>query len=635
MVDILQTGLSALLTSQRALSLVSHNIANASQPDYTRQRPELAAVMPASATQVVGPRIGAGVELQGIDRIYDKFLTEQLRDATSDQHRAEEYFRLVGMLEDRLGGAENGLLTELQGFFNGLQDLANTPAGRPERTVVLQRAELLVQRFEDVDRGLRDLTRATEDGIEDAVTNINAMVQSLARFNEEISVGEHQARGSVNDLRDRRDAVLRDLSKEIGIQTTEHPDGTLSVFLANGQALITGGTVRSLQVTPSLDDPQRLAVTFAGQSSSELTSSLAGGRLGAFLDFRDGVLNEARNGLGLLATGIAFAVNDQHAAGMDLNGAAGTQFFSIAEPMVGASSANTGTAQIGVAVADYTQLSGSDYEVYFTGSLYEVRRLSDGALTTFSGPGPVNVDGMDLSVASGTPAAGDRFLVQPVRVAVTGLSVSIANPDKVAAALPVTVEASNANLGDGVVSGLHVVDPTNPSLRNTVRVEFTSPTSFDLIDDTLGVTLASGQSYVPGQALTVNGAEFALLGDMEAGDQFHLSDNAGATGDNRNALVLAELPASVRVKGASVRLGQVYPDLLASIGAEGVAAQASQRASDAVLTSAEDTRASVSGVNLDEEAAALLRYQQSYEAAAEVIRVAGSLFDTLLQSVRR
>jgi len=337
MANILLTGLSALLASQKALSVVSHNVANASTADYTRQRPDITPYAPpSSGTLFESINIGLGVGFQGVDRVYDGFLAGQVRESTADHAQAGNYQRLLGLLETRLGPQDSGLAEELQGFFNAVQDVADAPSGGPERTVLLERAGLLVDRFRDVDSGLRDLVQASDEGIRDSVSTINTLGESIGELNRDIASTADNGGGSLSDLLDRRDGLLRELAEEVGIQTTALTNGMMNVYLANGQALVSGYHSRQLEAAPGLSNPQHAEVRFRDQPDARLSLGSAGGSLGAHIDFRDNALNAARNELGLLAAGVAAAFNEQHALGMDLDGVAGGQFFRVGQPLVSA-----------------------------------------------------------------------------------------------------------------------------------------------------------------------------------------------------------------------------------------------------------------------------------------------------------
>jgi len=635
-VDILTTGLSGLLASQRALAVTSHNIANSATEGYSRQRVNFSAI-PGQRNTIVSSihlSIGRGVGVEGIERVYDDFLAGQVLTASSSLANAETLNGFVGLAGRVMTDDSNGLQSSVEGFFGSLSDAAAHPAELPERRVVLERGRALAERFQQVDSRLRDLADGAAQGVRQTVDSINSTVASIAALNREIGMVSSDSTFPPNDILDKRDGLIRDLSEAVSIQTSAQEDGSVSVFLSSGQSLVTGGSARQLEAFADNADPSRPAVRFVGQTGAGLEPQSFGGELGAYLEFQNETLESFRGQLGALAAGFALAVNEQHRSGMSLDGQPGQDLFTLGQPTVLTNAQNTGSAELSVTHEDGSLLSDSGYDVTFTGSQYEIVRLSDGQRTTFSGAGTVDVDGLQFSVSSGVPAAGDQFRVYGVRDTVREMSMRPVDPSQLAFALPVTAEASLANGGTGAIAELSISDPTDVNMRNSVRIVFTAPDTFDVIDDTQGSTLLTGQTYVEGEAISANGWDVVINGDPSSGDVFALGDNVGATGDNRNALLLTDLEQTATVWGGTVSLESSFSNLVSTVGATGERIEFSRQVREDILVQSKSQYDAVSGVNLDEEAASLLRYQQSYESAAEIIRVSNQLFQTILQSVR-
>ena len=637
MAGILSTTISGLLAYQRGLATASHNVANAETPGYSRQRVELATRPP----QRYGSGfIGSGVQVTTVRRQYDEFLDASLRESISGERRLAAFVELASQVDDLLADPEAGVSPALARFFGAVEDLAGDPSSMAARRVVLGEARTLAARVRDLDARLAELESQVNRRLETTVAEINTIAQSIARLNTEIIAQRGAAGGQPpNDLLDRRDELVRQLAERVAVTVAKQDDGAYNVFIGKGQALVVGGQSATLSTTPNGYDAGRLEISFqAGASTVEVSSLLSGGELGGLLDVRAQLLDPARAALGRVAVALAERFNAQHREGMDLNGALGGDFFQDYGARTAAPHpANTGTASVSYEVTDVGKLTTSDYLLSYDGSTYTLKRLSDGTTTTLSGfPGsPATVDGVRISLASGAMAAGDRFLLRPTRGEAGAFAVVLDDPAAVAAAAPVRTEAALANTGTAAISAGEVLDATDPDLLHRVRIEFTSATTFDVIDETAATTLASGVSYTSGANIDYNGWRVQITGTPAAGDRFYVTSNAGGVGDNRNALLLRDLRAAGILDSGASTLDEAYGDLVADAGTRTRQAELDRDAREVMRQQAEAALAAVSGVNLDEEAGRILELQQAYQAAAKVVTVADAMFQTLLDAVRR
>lgn len=623
--DLLGTSLSGLLSFQRAMATTSHNVANVATEGFSRQRTELAP-LPGQARD--GGHVGAGVGVRGVERVRDQFVDARLREAIVDDGRARMHAELAGRLDALLGARESGLGPALSGFYAAVQDVADDPAGATPRRLLLGEARSLAERFAFLDARIQGLGVEMNERLEVAVAGVNALAGDIARLNRDIAIASGSG-AAPNDLLDQRAQRVDALAALVGVRSVEQDNGALDVFSASGQALVVGTLAQRWQVVADPGDPSRLQV--ADATGGRISDKLSGGEIGGLLDFRRESLAPARNELGRLAVVLAGAVNAQHRAGMDANGALGEDLFGLPAPALVPDARNAGSASPGAAVIDATALTTSDYRLEYDGALWSLTRLADGAAV--SGAGPLTLDGLEVSPGPGA-AAGDRFLVRPAGGAAAALEVRIGDPDRVAAAAPVRAHGELANGGDAVLAPPAVSDAADGALLHEVALVFRDPpSSFDVLDLTAGTTLAAGVAYVPGTAIAFNGWSTRLDGEPGAGDRFRVEPNAGGIGDNRNALALGALQAGALVEGRfSVEEGYA-----AFVGGAGVAARSANLDAGAraqLLDDARLAREGISGVNLDEEAVDLTRYQQAYQAMARVMETANDLFDTLLAAVR-
>lgn len=638
MVDILRTAVSGLMAFRTAMATTSHNVANVNTPYYSRQRVELGTSMP---EQRAYGYLGRGVDIEGVTRAYDDFLMKQLRGHHSGVSQYDTLNNLTGQMSAVLGNTEVGLTPDLEAFFGAVQDLANSPASIPARQVFLNEARTLTTRVQDIDSALGSLREAADTGIRNAVADINDLTTGIAKLNQDIFLATTSPTNSPNDLLDNRDRLLMDLSRLVGVQVVAQDDGGINVFVGNGQPLVVGNTANKLEAAPSGFDPQEITVRLEGQvKGGDLERSITSGELGGYFEFRRTLLNPARDGLGLLAMGLAETFNAQHAKGMNLDGKTGVTLFAAGAPKVWTNSANQGTATFNATLADSTALVRSDYEIRYDGAHYSAVRLSDQKTLLASGDladlnAELNKDGLNLILNSGAPTAGDRFLLQSTRQGGASFELRVSDPRKIAAAAPITTSAGISNLGSASISAGTILDANDTNLQHTVSITFTSATQFDVLDATSGVTLATGVAHdsANGTTLAYNGWEITLSGNPRADDVFEVKNNIGGIGDNRNALELVKLETRPQLMGGNDYRG-VYARMIAEVGAQGRRVEHTLRSQEALLEQSELARESIAGVNLDEEAANLVRFQQAYEASAQMIQTANSLFKTLLDAVR-
>jgi flagellar hook-associated protein 1 FlgK len=630
MADLLSTSVSGLLAFQRALDTTSHNISNANTPGYSRQ---VAEFMTRNAQQAGNGWVGNGVDVSTIQRAYDDFLAGQSRSSSSSYHQFDTYATQAGRVSNLLGNTTTGLTTSLQSFINAFQAVADTPTSTPARQTLLSQAQTLMQRMQSYDQSLRSFDAQVNSQIKSEADSISSIAQSLAKLNQEIVGAQGRSGQPPNDLMDQRDRLIDELATHVNVNVVAQNDGALNVFVGNGQPLVVGQTYGQVVASTDAYDPTRTVLAFKTASSTvDITKSLSGGTLGGMLQFRSEMLDPARNALGRLSAGLAEVVNEQHNAGMDLNGQLGGDFFSTGPAKVLSSSTNTGTGSLTVQRIDGAagDLTTSDYLMVNTSGTWSLRRADTGAVVPMTGTGtvadPFVADGLSIVVNAGS-ASGDRFMIKPTSDAISGMELLISDPSEVAAASPITSAARSGNLGNATISAGEVLNVGNPNLRTTATITFSSPTQYTVSGDPTVYT------YTPGANIDANGWRVQINGTPAAGDSFTMKDNVAGTGDNRNALKLADILKSPVLNKGTSSLSAAVGQFVGDIGVKTNQAQVSSAAQKVVFDESVDSLQSVSGVNLDEEAANLVRYQQAYMAAAQMIKVADTLFQSVLAAV--
>lgn len=643
---LLSIGRRAMLANESALNIVGHNIANANVPGYSRQQVDFAT----AAGQLTGQGYyGAGVDAQTVTRSYNEFLTRQVASTRAqsayDTTRAEQLDRLETLFA---GGAE-GLGAAVGDMLNAMVDMATHPQDLSARAVVLGRAGELAARFATAGNEMDRMQTGVNEDLGAAVLQVNSITTRIAAVNSEISLLQGNGH-TPNDLLDQRDELVSSLSQYIQVSTLESDDGSLNIFTMGGQRLVLGSTAVPLSVVPDAFDGSRMRLSVVETDGPRpLESSMLGaGSLGGMLRFQNDDLATARNMVGQLAAALAGAVNAQQALGLDLRvpPGVGSPVFSVGPPEALAASTNARDAggnfvsQVSLTVADARQLVPSEYSLEHDGSNWQLTRLSDGLMTAVASGD--EVDGMTIDLGTPPAPTGDRFLLQPLTRAANGMTRVMSDPRSLAAASPLTATAAQANTGTGEIAGFNVTDPSyDPQLSATIA--FSSDTgnyTWELRDRVTNALSSTGTgTWSPGTPITLNGFELALSGAPRTGDTFNVVRTDAPAANNGNALAMAALRdqalVGVRSDGAGgVAGGATFSDTWASaIATVGVRTQSAHFASEfssQTATAAVTARASVSGVNLDEEAARLMQFQQGYQAAAKVLQVAQTLMDTVL-----
>jgi flagellar hook-associated protein 1 FlgK len=627
MANLLSTGISGLNAAQVALNTVGNNITNAGTDGYSREV--------VRQTERVAPpsnrfTVGSGVDVVAVERAYSSYLTSAVWSSNANLSRATTYNDLTTTLNSMLS-ASGDLQGALDNFYGGFDTVANASAAgdTSARQALLGNASTVASVFTTLGAQLDSQQKQINGQVTNTVKSINTTLENIASLNRKIhdSLGS----GTPNALLDQRDALVNTLSGYLGVTAVSETDGTFSVYSSSGQSLVSGSNAFKLSTGSDPYDTGRVDVL--DSSGGDITSRISGGSLGALLDYRSNVLDSAQNRLGQAAIGLASSVNAQQGKGLDLNGQLGKPIFALPAPQALAASGNAGSATVAAQITDVAALDSADYTLRYDGSAWSMTTTGGQPVALTTNPdGSLSGAGLTLSVA-GAAQAGDSFRIQPTRNAASGLTVSLTDPAGIAAAAALQGKAASANTGSGAVSSLQVTDASNPALLTGVTVDFPTAGTYTLTDSG-GTVLGSG-AYTPGQTLSANGWSLTLSGTPAAGDSFAISANSNGLNDNANALALAGLADTGVLAGGSRSVIDNYTLLTTEIGNAGAQAASNLTTQTSLHGQAMSAQQAVSGVNLDEEAANLVKYQQAYQASAQVISTAQSIFSSLLAAVQR
>ncbi len=627
MSDLFAISISALQAFQTAISVTGNNIANANTPGYAEESVSLTARAPQSNG---GTPIGSGVDVSSITRAVDSLSNSQLNASQSSLGQLNSLQTYTNQLDNIIGTTAGGLTTALQNYYNAWSTVANDPTSTAARQALVGQAQSVANSFQTTNTQLQNLNSNINGSITSDVNQINSIAASISTLNQQIVIGTAQAGGQApNELLDQRDAALSSLSKLVGVTTSTDSNGALNVFVGNGQPLVLQGSTTQLTTVANPFNASQLEISTSTDSGNVISSQITSGDLGGLLAARSQAVDPAINQVGQIATALSTSANAQQNAGLDLNGQFGANMFSVAAPQATASIDNTGTATAAVSITSVGALTANDYLLSYQGGAYSLTNASTGSSVAFSGAGtaanPLTAAGLSI-VLSGTPASGDQFLIQPTAQAAGSFSVALTSPTQIAAAGAIQTSAADANTGTGMISAGTVLDAGNPSLLSPATIQFTSATTYS-------INGAGSYAYTPGGNIAQNGWQVQITGTPATGDAFTVQSNAGSTGDNRNALASANLQSAGVLLNGTTSVNGATSALVTAIGSQAQQVNTAQTAQTAVNSQALATVQSVSGVNLDEEAANLLKWQQAYQASAQAMAIGNQTFTTFMDSI--
>jgi flagellar hook-associated protein 1 FlgK len=629
--DMLNTAVSGLLAFQQELDTTSNNISNANTPGYSRETTDLVSV---PGPYIGDLSIGDGVQVSSVQRVYDQTVASQVVAATSAYNQLNTFSTQAAAVDNLLGSTTGGLSSQLQSLVTALQTVANSPTSSASRQAFLSQAQQLVSSLQNDDSSLQSLGSQTNTQLTSDASEVTSLGQSIATLNQQIMADTSQSSQAPGSLLDQRDQLINQLATYANVTTTQESDGTVNVYIGSGQTLVTGTTAASLTAIPNAYDPSQEDLALSSPAGPiDVTQQISGGTLGGLLQFRSQMLDPAANSLGQIAVVLSNAMNTQNESGLDQSGNLGGAIFAVGAPNVLPDSANTGNATVSATVSNANALTADNYILSYNGANWSLSNASSGASVTMTGNGtaanPFVADGLSLVVGAGAQA-GDSYQIEPTSGAVAGMQVVMTDPSQLAAAAPLLTAAASTNTGTASIDQGSVA--TNGTwVRGNYTLSFTGPAAYQ-ITNSAGAVVQNG-AYTSGAPITFNGITVAVSGAPATGDSFSINDNASGTGDNRNLTAMAGLLDQSLI-GGTTSINSAVNEMVTNIGIQTSQAQSGSTAQQAVLTDASNAQQSVSGVNLDEEAANLVQYQQAYQAAAQVINVSSTLFQSLITAVQ-
>lgn len=618
--SIFSIGLSGLNAAQNALNTTSNNISNVYTPGYNRE-----------LTLLGEGGAAGGVRVNDIQRQFNQYVANQLNAATSSSSALSAYQGQISQIDNLLADRDAGLAPLMQNFFSAMEDLAGSPSDPAARQGVLGAADTLSAQFRSFDRYLEDMQQGVNGQIKDEVTQINNLTEQIASLNREIALARARSGEAPNSLLNQRDEAIAQLSKRMDVRVDIQDGKTYNISLPNGQPLVSGTNHYKLEAMESVNDPQRIVLGYRDSNGSlaQLNEgAVKGGTLGGLMTFRSESLDKTQNQIGQLAVSLAAGLNEQHRLGQDLNGEQGVDFFDIGQPQAYRNERNNSDVEIAsTRFGDIDDLRATDYTVRVTDGgapAFEVVRKDNGRVVEHTyEDGELSFGGVVVEFTSADFVNGDRFEVQPVRRAAASMETQISDLDKIAAAsfieadgdMPVSgLKAAAGAFGEGGAPYSLVVSEDGGQFNIEVTAEDGTTMAFDDVS--------------AGDEITIDGVSFTL-GDIADGQTLTLGASPAGTGNNRNALAMQGLQ-DVSLVGGTASVSQAYGAMVSDVGNRTNIVQVNLDAQQGLTDQLRAVQQSESGVNLDEEAANLIRYQQFYQANARVIDIGSSLLDTIL-----
>ena len=639
--QVVDAGWTGINAAAQALATVSNNTANVNTPDYNVESVQQSE-QPGQANEP-----GLGADVTSIQRSYNQFVFAQLVGANSANQAAQvaqNNSEVVTSIFPITSGGAGGLGASLTSFFSGVNSVTQDATSLPDRQTMLSDASALAENFNSVGSQLANNQTSINGQLTNAVSQVNALTQQIAVLNGQIEAQSATSTSPPNALLDNRDELVQQLGEQLGVTIDSAPNNGVNIF-AGGDALVTGNSSANLAVT-SGSYGTGLSIIYQ-PSGQDITANLSGGTIGGLLSSQAEV-QSAQNSVGAIAVALTNAINTQQSLGLDLNGALGGAIFAVGGPTVLPAKSNTGGGTLNVSITNTNAFTPGNFIVSSTTSGYEATNTATGQVTALGNGPTLSFDGMTLAV-SGTINVGDSFEVEPTANAAQTLTVIQNDPSAVAAASPY-VATPGSNLGNitasafspaasGSLAAGTAIVPASYFGQN-LTLQFTSATTFNVLSPGNAViasgnfSAASGAQVAIAYPASAPAGEVAVMslsaGTPSTGDTFSLTP--GGVNSNGNAVAMANLANQNLLSGGT--LTNAYASVVGQVGSAGETANFNAEATQGVLSQVQTVQQSISGVNLDEQAADLVNYEQAYQASAQVIASAQTLFQSLLTALQ-
>ena len=618
--DLLNLGSQSVLTAQRQLNTTGHNISNANTEGYSRQSVIQGTNMP---RQYGGETYGMGVHVEKVRRSWDQFAVNEMNISTTNYaHKVDDEANLE-MLSNMLSSVASKKIPEnLNEWFDAVKSLADSPNDVGARKVVLEKADLITQNLNDFHETIRRQSDVTNKKLDLGIERVNQLALEIRALHRLMM----RTPGPHNDLMDQHEKLIAELSEYTKVTVTPRKNAEgFNVHIGNGHTLVSGTEASQLKMIDGYPDVhQRRLAMIEGKGIKAITTKDIDGKLGAMLTMRDEKIPYLMDELGKMATAFSYDVNALQSQGLDLRGNIGGLVFTDVNSEVVAKSrvvtSSNSTADLEVYIEDTNKLVGGQYSLQFNGGDYYITR-PNGEMSIVPVVGnSISLDGIRIDINNGLQA-GERVLIRPTRNGAAQMKMATNDPSAIAAQ---SYEASTT-FAQG--SATFSID-TAGDLREFEVIISPDGKQF-AVTDTKGKILLQPQAYPPTGPVTVQGTTFELSAGAIANDKF-TANLVPSEGDNGNLLKMQNIQTNKHLNDGESTVLDIYHNLNTDVGLQMSTASRLTDVSRLEKEAAQERVASISGVNLDEEAANMMKFQQAYMASSRIMQAANDTFNTIL-----
>ena len=667
-INLYQTGVSGLLAAQQQLATTGHNIANVNTEGYNRQRAEQVNMV---GDPFGGNFLGSGTYIQDVTRIYDQFSYKEQLLSTSSLGGANASHGNLNQLNEIMSFSGSAVMNSIERFYQAVNGIADNPSDLGLRSIALTQANILASDFNALNENFDQLEKSTNGEISQIAKQISEISVEISKINETIlQNNSFSTSGQPNDLLDKRDMLISQLGEYTKVNTITDANGVMTVMIGGGNTLVAGITALGVEVNAGDPDPNQTSLTLTGPNSKvAIDERTMGGSLGSLLSFRDNDLSQLRSEINRIAMGISETINATQADGLDLNQQQGKNIFTdINDPTLTASrvlvpSDNAGTLAAEVIITDVTLVPTNEFEIKFDGTDYIMTNKRDGSTSNLGAPGATTYNtayGFDFVETSGAPVTDDTYVIRPTENSASLMATTLNDGSAIAASDAIEIKPSDNNVSAGKVTITNMSDPVAARAMMPMRVDvLESPAgsgtyTYQVYDNT-GTATGPLSSYTPPTPATAvfdipalpavppaaagTGLFTIEISGTPSGsfpsspEQYEIVDAFGK-GNGNNAVKLAFTQEKGVLNAGQETFSQSLGISTSDVGSKAKSAELVADTAQALYTQAFNRNQETSGVNLDEEAANLLRFQQAYQAASQIISTANTIFDTLLAAAR-
>lgn len=689
-VNLYGLGVQGLLVAKQSLDTVGHNIANVNTEGYSRQ----GTVQISSGGQQFGNGFaGLGTQIDDVVRSFDKFSFVDLQSNTSNLNYNQFFLDSVTRVDQVVSDNDTSITSILGQFFSAFNTVSDNPNSLESRNHLIEVSKSMTSTFSRLNDQLELQYRSLNNDVENIAQEMTALAKNLAETNAEIQqVWDNGSKHLPNDLLDQRDRIILEISEYTDVSTVVQDNGAINLFVGTGQPLVLGHNAFKVEAIVDATDNSKLELALTSKGTTQrLRGELMGGKIQAVYNFRDNVLDTTFNQLGQTAIGIGHLINEQQKQGLDLNMQVGANFFNDVNSVNAMAQRalptddGLGEATLGVQIEDVSLLTADDFELkvlsYAAGPpetvQFQLTNLGDGTQLTLPAAGAqdltvsrnidvaqygfsINVDAVSVT----DPLQVDkRFELRPTHFGAQRFETQITDSSLVAAAgnqILITEGATNTGVSKSRITQITAPNdinyPSPEDLTTTpvtpakgLRIEVVEAPlgtfTYQVLDANTGVpieeppgTPLTGLAFTaPQQTISHAGFDIEIaIEDTAALDSytFTLDYNETGAGSNENALVMSAFQTDKTLNKGRSTFQDNYALMSSDIGTITSSAEVRVQSSEVLYEQASNRVTSYSGVNLDEEAADLLKYQTAYNAAAKIVSIADELMETLLTSLR-